>query len=128
MNGWEELAKAAWLSYLGGALTKEEAEEDERRWNETGNDALVRKATWKGVARAVIEAAKGRNVSLLDFEVYDPKYGDDRKCVCGHAYYRHFDSYEDMAPVGCKYCLFDSCEGFTEKPSSTPSAPDDVSL
>ena len=35
---------------------------------------------------------------------YNPDYGDDRKCVCGHPYYRHFDTYEDMDPVGCKYC------------------------
>jgi hypothetical protein len=35
---------------------------------------------------------------------YNPKYGDDKLCQCGHSYYRHFDSYEDMAPVGCKYC------------------------
>lgn len=22
---------------------------------------------------------------------YNSKYGDDRVCLCGHAYYRHFD-------------------------------------
>ena len=35
---------------------------------------------------------------------YNPNYGDDKKCECGHDYYRHFDTYEDMLPVGCKYC------------------------
>jgi len=35
---------------------------------------------------------------------YDKSFGDDRVCQCGHAYYRHFDTYEDMEPVGCKYC------------------------
>lgn len=35
---------------------------------------------------------------------YNPNFGDDRKCTCGHPYYRHFDTYEEMAPVGCKYC------------------------
>lgn len=35
---------------------------------------------------------------------YNPKYGNDRICECGHPYHRHFDSYEDMEPVGCKYC------------------------
>lgn len=35
---------------------------------------------------------------------YNPDYGDDRICKCGHAYYRHFDSYEDNNPCGCKYC------------------------
>lgn len=38
------------------------------------------------------------------FREYNPKYGDDKLCKCGHSYYRHFDSYEGMAPVGCKYC------------------------
>lgn len=35
---------------------------------------------------------------------YNPAYGDDRTCKCGHPYYRHFDPYEDNEPVGCKYC------------------------
>lgn len=40
---------------------------------------------------------------------YNPKYGDDKTCICGHSYYRHFDPWEDMYPVGCKYC---SCSNF----------------
>ena len=31
---------------------------------------------------------------------YNPNYGDDRVCVCGHPYYRHFDTYEEMDPCG----------------------------
>lgn len=34
----------------------------------------------------------------------NPDFPDDAKCDCGHAYYRHFDGYENWAPVGCKYC------------------------
>lgn len=58
---------------------------------------------------------------------YDPFYGDDKPCICGHPYYRHFDTYDDMAPVGCKYCLHEEmgvtyeavmerkvCSGFKE--------------
>lgn len=38
-------------------------------------------------------------------DAYDRNYGDDKRCAnCGHAYYRHFDTYDDMEPVGCKYC------------------------
>lgn len=48
---------------------------------------------------------------------YNPKYGDSRMCTCGHPYYRHFDTYDDMAPVGCKYC---DCFAFTEAPTATP--------
>lgn len=40
---------------------------------------------------------------------YNPDYGDHKLCRCGHTYYRHFDSYEGMNPVGCKYC---GCEEF----------------
>lgn len=36
--------------------------------------------------------------------IYDKTYGDDRLCECGHEYYRHFDTYDDMRHVGCKYC------------------------
>jgi hypothetical protein len=43
---------------------------------------------------------------------YNPTYGDDRECVCGHTYYRHFDWSEDMCPTGCKYC---GCFDFNEK-------------
>ena len=35
---------------------------------------------------------------------YNPDYGDDEICQCFHPYYRHFDSHEDMANIGCKYC------------------------
>lgn len=45
---------------------------------------------------------------------YNPKYGDERVCKCGHSYYRHFDSYEDMEPIGCKYC---ECMEFEEAPN-----------
>jgi len=43
---------------------------------------------------------------------YNPNYGDNRICKCGHPYYRHFDSYDDMRNVGCKYC---SCAEFVEE-------------
>lgn len=43
---------------------------------------------------------------------YNPNYGDDRECVCGHPYHRHFDGYEDNKACGCKYC---GCFEFKEK-------------
>jgi len=45
---------------------------------------------------------------------YNPNYGDDRMCTCGHTYYRHFDTYEEMSNVGCKYAGACGCEGFKE--------------
>ncbi len=43
---------------------------------------------------------------------YDQAFGDDNLCECSHTYYRHFDSYDDMASVGCKYC---DCCRFVQK-------------
>lgn len=43
---------------------------------------------------------------------YNPQYGDYRVCQCTHVYVKHFDTYEEMAVVGCKYC---DCETFTER-------------
>lgn len=40
---------------------------------------------------------------------YNPHFGDDRECRCGHSYYRHFDPYEGMEVCGCKYC---GCQHF----------------
>lgn len=54
---------------------------------------------------------------------HNPKYNQDASCECGHSYYRHFDSYENNDPVGCKYC---GCSHFklatnTEKTNHTCS-------
>lgn len=58
-------------------------------------------------------------------KVYNPDYGDDRDCQCGHKYYRHFDTYENMEPVGCKYCMcfeFSPCDGTVDMGvSKTPA-------
>ena len=43
-------------------------------------------------------------VETRKVKIYNPAYGNDRVCVCGHPYYRHFDTYEEMRHVGCKYC------------------------
>lgn len=50
-------------------------------------------------------------------KTYDPNFGDNRICVCGHTYARHFDPYEDNAPVGCKYC---GCRYFIEERTPDP--------
>lgn len=45
--------------------------------------------------------------------LYNPNFGDDRKCVCGHTYERHFDMFEEEGEqdAGCKYC---GCFTFVE--------------
>jgi hypothetical protein len=39
---------------------------------------------------------------------FNKAYDQNAKCAepgCDHPYYRHFDTYENMAIVGCKYCI-----------------------
>ena len=45
---------------------------------------------------------------------WDPDMDENAECECGDPYYRHFDTYDDMSPVGCKYC---ECWTFKEKTS-----------
>lgn len=47
-----------------------------------------------------IEAILGPEIEIM----WDKDRDQEEMCDCGHPYYRHFDSYEDMAPIGCKYC------------------------
>ena len=54
---------------------------------------------------------KEQIIEIKTIYSYNPNYGDTRICECGHAYYRHFDSYEHMDAVGCKYC---ACGEFKE--------------
>jgi hypothetical protein len=77
------------------------------------------------VVEEFIKAVKAGQGAAFDFEMlalaltdptprYDAQHGDDVLCgnpTCGHPYYRHFDTYEDMSAVGCKYC---GCETFVE--------------
>jgi hypothetical protein len=36
--------------------------------------------------------------------LWDENRDQDAPCLCGHSYYRHFDSWDGMEPIGCKYC------------------------
>jgi len=53
-----------------------------------------------------------QKVTRIRIYAYNPAYGDDQICRCGHPYYRHFDTYENMAAIGCKYC---DCVEFKER-------------
>jgi hypothetical protein len=64
-----------------------------------------------------------RTLVLVEHQEYNPKFGDDKECECGHSYYRHFDSYEKMEPIGCKYC---HCFHFKEP--GPPEPKDDFTI
>ena len=55
---------------------------------------------------------------VIEDRHYNPNFGDDRICKCGHTYYRHFDTYADMDACGCKYCSCDTFEESKDVPDS----------
>lgn len=63
------------------------------------------KEWYRGMVRYLLN-----KVNVDGYAEYDASFGDNRVCKCGHVYYRHFDTYEDMRPVGCKYCGCDHYE------------------
>lgn len=46
---------------------------------------------------------------VMKIKKYNPNYGDDRVCVCGHKYIEHFD---ETKSIGCNIC---NCVDFIEK-------------
>ncbi len=44
--------------------------------------------------------------------LWDKDRNQEARCICGHPYHRHFDSWDDMEPIGCKYC---ECYTFEEQ-------------
>lgn len=63
---------------------------------------------------------KTKTVSPINMEMasYDKNFGYDKICICTHPYNRHFDSYDHMKPVGCKYCV---CSYFIEAENERPT-------
>lgn len=53
---------------------------------------------------ALFDEALGYNEDFTYTPAYDGNVGEGTLCECGHPYYRHFDTYDSMAPIGCKYC------------------------
>ena len=55
-----------------------------------------------------------KKVVTTTYLLYNPNYGDNRICECGHPYSRHFDGFEEPEhqAVGCKYC---PCYTFVER-------------
>lgn len=97
-DGWSLAYQDTW-----DAVTREIARRDER-------DELAAQISLHTTA-AIRNLKAGRATyrgELRDAQgtalPYDPTFGDDRVCECGHVYYRHFDTYDQMSPIGCKYC------------------------
>ena len=68
-------------------------------YGDPNENAMIRRAkSFKEPAYFITE-------KTIQVRKYNPDYGDDRICDCGHPYHRHFDSYDNINPCGCKYCI-----------------------
>jgi hypothetical protein len=76
-------------------------------WRLIYNENLIpdfSKVTGFTIVREDESLPYNKEIVLAVADIYNPKYGDERLCECGHPYYRHFDTYDEMEAVGCKYC------------------------
>ena len=89
--------------------------------SQQGDRVSFANGTWLSVA----ELCSGRYALVLKINKhtikakYDPSYGGERLCYCGHSYERHFDGYEGDAHVGCKYCR---CNVFGDRDDESAKA------
>lgn len=51
------------------------------------------------------------NIEKRVARLWDENHDQDAICKCNHPYHRHFDGYDDMRAVGCKYCECGTFEG-----------------
>lgn len=79
--------------------------------NQQYMENLLRTAEKKGK-----KEGSWKEIKITKPRVRPPKWEENRdqneECVCSHAYHRHFDSYGEMYPCGCKYC---ECRYFRTK-------------
>ena len=68
--------------------------------------------------KSILKALGYERVVLYRPLSYNKSYGDNKLCTCGHTYERHFDGYEGMAAVGCKYC---ECGVFKAQSNEPPA-------
>jgi len=83
--------------YVESMFTKEEAEKIRDILFDSGDEQMV-------------HVARGLTIQIN--RLWNENHDQNDECVCGHVYHRHFDSWEDMRPVGCKYC---ECDTFASK-------------
>ena len=85
-------------------------------------EAEIREMPWMANAEVKVHLADDTGpyiqyqvVTKFRIQKYNPKYeaSNPPNCECGHAYYRHFDPYENWAAVGCKHC---ACGHFKPAP------------
>ena len=43
-----------------------------------------------------IEQPYIEDINIRKVKRYNPNFGDNKNCKCGHSYYRHFDTYKEL--------------------------------
>lgn len=88
----------------------EEIKSDAQKLSFTG-ETYVPAITLEELDTLLDKYIKGEDTASMPYirGRYNRNYGDNKICACGHVYERHFDSYYNMSPCGCKYC---SCSRF----------------
>lgn len=118
LNGYTLFSAAKVLVAEFARTDEEDASDGMPTWEQAEadmNGLAALKNAWPSIYAALrekdVEIAK-LNARLERYEdaeipAHDPKLDQDAPCGrdgCSHPYYRHFDTYDDMRPIGCKYC------------------------
>lgn len=69
-----------------------------------GDDKLVAFMVGKTIKAVDNGSMNVLNIDFTDGSELMLETEHDKICECGHTYYRHFDTYDYMKAVGCKYC------------------------
>ena len=103
--------KQVWIDAksLSGSVERDARKRPKHRVSKRRTPLWARVATLAGSALPFKEVIMSEKPYIADARVivdlkYNPNYGDHRLCLCGRPYHRHFDSYDAMRNVGCKYC------------------------
>jgi len=113
----DESGKFYMVEYMNGNVSEEWGEKGYIRGSYLPTE-VVKKVTivehteWEAPIHNAPKEPYIVTQKIIEKRKYNPKYGDHKICECGHPYDRHFDGYENMKAVGCKYC---DCFDFKEK-------------
>lgn len=111
----ENVALQHMIDLMKGQIRTGRTSEGEEMINDVLKGLIEEAEHLQGIDDSPSEADASKpyitSIEIVTHYAYNKNYGDDKLCKCGHPYYRHFDTYEQMEAVGCKYCR---CSHFEE--------------
>jgi len=75
-------------------------------WAYGWTESLAQSDDTSGLICFWVPKGEMRVKAVVTLPDYDASFGDDKKCICGHAYRSHFQGEEDLKQVGCSDCGF----------------------